>query len=201
MSTFNFYSQYTTNFTSLDYDLEIFEEITPPSPPTTIDDDWLDIIPIHSESPMQESDCPLDEETVTGDTPPTTPQSPLTHLEDSDKEEVLEEEEIQPTLDFVPLNEVINLHQTQLFHQSFAWSSLEHHGVPRSIEERWENHDTDEGRDIFTLISYYAFFYGHDSLTDWQKRYLKEYANPHLDMCYFCDLPKGYWCERVAKKL
>jgi len=201
MNTFNFYSQNSNDFIPLDYDLEIFDEITLPSPPTTIDDDWLDIIPTHSESPTLVSDHPLEEGTVMGDTTPTTLKSPPTHPEESPEKEVHEEEEIKPAFNFLPLNEVINFHNTRLFHQSFTWSSMEHHGVPRSIEERWENHDLDEGKDIFALISYYAFFYGHDSLTEWQKRFLKDYVNPHLDTCYFCELPKGYWCDRVAKKL
>jgi len=144
MNTFNFYSQNFNDFIPLDYDLEIFDEITLPSPPTTIDDDWLDIIPTHSESPALVSNHPLDEGTAMGDTTPTTLKSPLTHLEESPEKEVHEEEEIKPVFNFLPLNEVIDLHNTRLFHQSFAWSSMEHHGVPRSIEEIWENHDLDE---------------------------------------------------------
>lgn len=196
MNTFEFYSENSAKFTSPDYDLELFNESAPLSPPTTIDDDWLDAIPIHSDSSTQESTLlsTSDNEMDTKSDIPTVPRPPPSPP-------TPQEEEIKPKVDILPLYEVIDFKETQLFHHIYAHQSLELHGVPKNSKERWEDYTDDTPGDIFALISYYAFFYGYDSLNDWQKDYFKLYPDAKIDQCWFCSLPKGIWCEKVAKKL
>jgi hypothetical protein len=177
MSNFDFYTSDTTDFTpdlSNDYTLpNIFDN------PSEVEiKKWLSAIPVFGE------------ETIKDSSPPSTVIP--------EKEEVVEDSHL--TLQYWPLREVIDWPETRSNHHMFAYQSLGlHEGPPCSAEERWEDYPHFDSWDIVKSILFSKFFNGEELLNDWQKNFVLVYSTLHgIELCFFCGLPSGYWCDLVA---
>ena len=223
MSTFDFYTDAATDFTDVeidysDIDLTDIDTFTTapdfPSPRTTIDDDdWLSAIPIHSPDSIDvDSPEPVSSHstpTAADDTDTGSEYDPILNYEPPQPRRYSrmgpreEPEELpQPTIDYVDLREAIDLNETYRHHEDFACQSYDMHGgAPKTIDHRWRHFKHSSSDEIYRLIFYAKKFEGYESLTHWQRNFLEE--NRHLSppICFFCDMPKHYWCDKVAVKI
>ena len=208
-------------FTDVDIDWEAVEKFLvnePPSPATTItnDSDWLDAIPIHQPSPAPA--------TVAADTPVATyPDAPVwqfhtpgppadnlagestpiaaTPMTAASGTPQQEEEDTSP-LSWMMVTQAIDFKHTVMSHEGMAHMSIEAEGpLPRTVQERWENFRECDTDDLYRRIFYFKHFYGDYFLSDWQKLFLSDYSKIAPPHCYFCNLPRGYWCDEVATRL
>ena len=219
MLTFDFYTDATTDFSNIDIDysdidlsdIDSFTTVPDfPSPQSTINDDWLSAIPIRSPNfidintpePMSSHSTPTATNTDSEYDPILNykPPQPRRYSHMGPREEP--EEAPQPTIDYVDLQEAIGLNKTYQHHENFARQSYNMHGgAPKSINHRWRDFKHSSSDEIYRLIFYAKKFEGYESLTHWQRNFLKE--NRHLSppICFFCDMPKHYWCKKSGCKI
>jgi hypothetical protein len=200
MNTWDFITDDATNFldidlSTIDLSMALLDEpLFLPTPISmTMEDDWLEVIPVHQPAPEPPRFL----------SPHEWSDSEVNTPADLNPPFQLEEVQEQPLLEYAPITDVIDFENTALYHQSFAFQSVEFHGgPPTNAVDWWDSYENLDSDEIFKLISYFSFFFGSESLTEWQRQYLEDYSKvSHHVVCRFCSLPTGYWCDTVAKKL
>ena len=211
MNSFDFITSDVSDFTCDLYTEYDFSDIEfplttpePQSPLTSADWDWLDAIPTHepttTEPPSSSSDDSSSESSATPE--PDQMEYDPPHIHHQPALPIPAEEcTPKPAFQYLPIEEVVNFPETWDFHRAFARSSLELHGVPRNLYERWEEFDHLGSNEIYRLIHYFQAFNPYEKLTDWQQQFCDDFKPIAAPPCIFCKLPKNYWCERVATNL
>ena len=207
------YTTTNTTFTDATIDFSSIEsyftnaELLPPT--INLDDDlsWLDAIPLCQPSP---SAATISSES-TNNTPDLpndttwsfhTPQAAATPEEESTpitRTPLPPQHPESGPRHWMLLREAIDITATVQSHEMFARMSIESEGrLPLTAEERWTDFSDMDSDELYRKLYYFRYFFGDYFLSDWQKKFVSDCSKVSQDSCFFCKLPKGYWCEEVA---